>query len=420
MRAGAVIVGAGIAGVSAAFALREAGYAGGITLVGDEPHPPYERPPLSKAALEGEDGAEGATPRALRAVADYEAAGITLLAGPGARHLDPQARELVLGDDRVLPYERLLLATGASPRRLSVPGADGPLFHLRTPEDAAALRGALRPSCRVAIVGGGLIGLEVAAAARQRGASVTIFEAAPRALHRGVPHALAELLLDEHRRHGVTLHVGAVLAEIAWSDELATLRFADGLEQRADVVVVAIGVVPRVALAEAAGLAVGNGILADACLNCGDAIFGAGDCLAFEHPLFGRRLRLESWDAAADLGAVAGRNMAGPPQPVGFAPWMWSDQYGLGLYMAGLPEAGVETVARHAPGGPTLLFHLDAGGRLVGASGVGQGSAAARDLKLARRLIAQRAAPAPDRLADPRQSLKSLLLREPLATQDAP
>ena len=412
MSAGAVIIGGGVAGVSAAFAMRDAGYAGSITVVGDEPHIPYERPPLSKAALH----ADGAPLRPLRASAAYEAARITLLVGLGARRIESRTQEITLGDGRSLSFDKLLLATGAAPRRLSVPGANGPVHYLRTPEDALALRQALRPACRVAIIGGGLIGLEVAAAARQLRAEVTVFEAAPQPLNRGVPRALAELLVREHLRNGVTLHAGVGLAGIAWSGGEATLGLSDGTEHRADIVVAAIGVVPRTELAEAAGLAVGNGVVADSCLRCGDTIFGAGDCVNFEHPLFDRRLRLESWDAAADLGVWAGRNMAGSPRPVDFVPWMWSDQYELGLYIAGLPEAGVEIVTRRTEPGTTVLFHLDADGRLVGASGVGRGTAAARDLRIAHRLIAQRAVPARDRLADADQSLKALLVREPAAT----
>ena len=160
----------------------------------------------------------------------------------------------------------------------------------------------------------------------------------------------------------------------------------------------------------------GNGIVADDCLRCSDTIFAAGDCVAFDHPLFNRRMRLESWDAAADLGAIAGRNMAGSPQPVDFVPWMWSDQYELGLYIAGVPDAGSETIIRRTEGGPTVLFHLDADGRLRGASGIGHQTSAARDLRIARRLIAQRATPPPTLLADPGQSLKALLVRETAAT----
>lgn len=413
MGAGAVIVGAGMAGVSAAFALRGAGYGDSITTVADEPHAPYERPPLSKAALH----ADGAHPPALRAVADYEAAGITLIPALRAVRLNPDARELDLSDGRALLYDRLLLATGAAPRPLTVPGADrGPVRYLRSPEDAAALREVLRPDCRLAIIGGGLIGLEIAAAARKRGAEVDVFEAASRVLNRGVPQALGNLLAAEHRANGVRIHLDAGLAGIDWSDAGAMLTFADGTASRADVVIAAIGVAPRTALAEEAGLAIGNGIVADDCLRCSDTIFAAGDCVAFDHPLFNRRMRLESWDAAADLGAIAGRNMAGSPQPVDFVPWMWSDQYELGLYIAGVPDAGSETIIRRTEGGPTVLFHLDADGRLMGASSIGHQTSAARDLRIARRLIAQRATPPPTLLADPGQSLKALLVREPAAT----
>lgn len=410
MGAGAVIVGTGFAGVSAAFAMRAAGYYDSITIVGDEPHVPYERPPLSKAVLHADDK----YPPELRPAADYEAAGITLVREVSAVGLDPLSHDVELSDGRSLLYDNLLLATGAEPRVLDVPGADnGPVHYLRTPSDAHALRQVLSPDRRIAIIGGGLIGLEVATAARHRGAQVTVIEAAPRVLGRGVPTALADALAAEHRGQGVDIRVAAGLAEIIWSGADAALVFSDGTAFRADVVVAAIGVMPRTTLADDAGLPTGNGIIADDCLRCGEAIFAAGDCVLFEHPLFGRRMRLESWDAAGDLGAIAGRNMAAPPAPVDFVPWMWSDQYDLGLYISGVPDAGVQTITRRAEDGTVLLFHLDDHGRLMGASGLGQGTSAARELKIARRLIGQHATPDPDYLADPRRTLKPLLVREP-------
>lgn len=412
--AGAVIVGAGIAGTAAAFALREAGFAGGITLIGDEDTPPYERPPLSKAVL---TGAVEASP-ALRSEADYAAAGIELVTDMAVRRLHPAANEVELSDGSACGYDRLLLATGAEPRRLRVPGADkGPVHYLRNARDAASLRQATVPGGSVAIIGGGLIGLEVAAAARQRGASVIVIEAAARVLGRGVPQPFAETLAAEHVATGVELVAGADLAEIAWTGGRAELRLIDGRAIPADVVVAAIGIEPRTALAVEAGLAVDNGIAADECLRLSDTIFAAGDCVSFPHPLFGnRRMRLESWHAAEDLGAAAGRNMAGPPQPVAAVPWMWSDQYELGLYLAGLPEGGATTVTRHADNGTVCRFSLDEDGRLIGGGALGHLTSGSRDIKLAQRLIAQRATPDPDALADPKTSLKSLLVREPAAT----
>ncbi|MBK8085340.1 MAG: FAD-dependent oxidoreductase [Devosia sp.] len=412
MSAGAVIVGAGEAGVGAAFALRAAGYAGPVTLIGGEAELPYERPPLSKDVLGG-----GAL-KPIRAEADYAAAGITLLRGRTVRRVRREAREIAFEDGGGLGYDRLLLATGAAPRRLQVPGAEaGPVHTLRDAADAFALRAAIEPGMRVAIIGGGLIGLEVAAAARGRGAAVTVLEAGPRLLGRGVPAELAAILAVAHRSNGVRLCTSCSLAEIVWRDGVADLRSADGSGTLADLVVAAIGVAPRTELAAAAGLAVDNGIAVDAELRTSDAaILAAGDCCSFPHPLFGgRRLRLESWQNAQELGQLAALNLTGGRQAVSHVPWMWSDQYALGLQVAGLPAAGAATVARHHGGDRLTLFHLGADGRLVGASGLGPGNSVARDIAIARRLIGARAAPDAAYLADPSASLKALLSLLPAA-----
>ncbi len=412
MGAGAVIVGAGEAGVGAAFALRAAGYAEPVTLIGGEAELPYERPPLSKDVL------GGGVLKPIRAEADYTAAEITLLRGRTVRRLRREAREVEFEDGGGLGYDRLLLATGAAPRRLEVPGADqGPVHTLRDARDALALRAAIEPGMRVAIVGGGLIGLEVAAAARSRGAAVTVLEAGPRLLGRGVPEELAGLLAMAHRSNGVRLCVNRNLAAIAWRDGVAELGCTDGSGTLADLVVAAIGVAPRTELAAAAGLAIDNGIAVDAELRTSDAaILAAGDCCSFPHPLFGgRRLRFECWQSAQELGQLAALNLTGARQAVALVPWMWSDQYELGLQIVGLPAAGAATVARHDGASRVLLFHLGADGRLLGASGLGPGSAVARDIKLAQRLIARRATPDPAYLADPAASLKALLSQSPVA-----
>ena len=411
MAGGAVIVGAGEAGVGAAFALRAAGFAGPVTLIGGEAELPYERPPLSKDVLGG-----GAL-KPIRAEADYAAAGITLRRGRTVRRLRREAREIEFDDGDGLGYDRLLLATGAAPRRLAVPGAEaGPVHYLRDARDAFALRAAMEPGMRVAVVGGGLIGLEVAAAARGRGAAVTVLEAGPRLLGRGVPEDLAEILAVAHRSNGVRLCINRNLAAIAWRDGVAELICTDGTGAVADLVVVAIGVAPRTELAAEAGLAVDNGIAVDAELRTSDAaILAAGDCCSFPHPLFGgRRLRFESWQNAQELGQLAALNLAGARQAVSHVPWMWSDQYALGLQIAGLPAAGATTVARR-DGDRLMLFHLGADGRLLGASGLGPGTAVARDIGIARRLIARRAVPDPAYLADPAASLKALLSPVPAA-----
>ena len=397
-----VIVGAGEAGARAATALREEGWDGPITLIGGEVHPPYERPPLSKAALLAEAEPVATT------VLDHDRAaalGIELVLGTEVTAIDRAARAVALADGRSLPYSRLLLATGARPRRLTLPGHERVLY-LRRFDDALALRPLLRPGMRLAIIGGGFIGLELAAAAAARGCAVTLVEAQPRILMRGVPAEIAAVIADRHRAAGIDLRTGIGIDRID-----GAVVLADGSRIAADAVIAGIGSVPETALAEAAGLAVDNGIAVDATLATTDpAIFAAGDCAACAHPLYaGRRIRLEAWRNAQDQGALAARNMLGRGEAIRAVPWFWSDQYELTLQIAGLADEGRTTVVRDLGDRAQLLFHLAADGRLVAASGVGPLGKIAREIRLAEMLIAQRAAPDPGALASPAVRLKTLL-----------
>ncbi|MFE0754490.1 NAD(P)/FAD-dependent oxidoreductase [Inquilinus sp. NPDC058860] len=398
-----VIVGAGEAGARAAAALREEGWDGPVTLVGGEIHPPYERPPLSKAALLAE-----AEPVATTVLDRDRAAalGIELVLGTEVTAVDRAARTVILADRRPLPYSRLLLATGARPRRLTLPGHERALY-LRRFDDALALRPLLRPGMRLAIIGGGFIGLELAAAAIARGCAVTLVEAQPRILMRGVPAEIAAVVADRHRAAGIDLRTGIGIDRI----EPDAVVLADGSRIAADAVIAGIGAVPETVLAEAAGLAVDNGIAVDATLATADAdIFAAGDCAACAHPLYaGRRIRLEAWRNAQDQGALAARNMLGRGEAIGAVPWFWSDQYELTLQIAGLADEGQTTVARDLGDGARLLFHLASDGRLVAASGIGPLGKVAREIRLAEMLIARRAAPDPGSLASPAVKLKALL-----------
>jgi 3-phenylpropionate/trans-cinnamate dioxygenase ferredoxin reductase subunit len=402
--AGMVVVGAGECGTRAALALREAGWRGPVTLVGAEPHPPYERPPLSKDALL----ADVPAPRPIAGSTGIAAAGIDLRLGTAAIALDRAARSLSLADGTRLGYDRLLLATGARPRPLPLPGAEAPhVATLRHLGDAARIRAALGPGRRLAVIGGGFIGLEIAAAARRLGAAVTVVEALPRLLARGVPPEIAAAVEARHRAEGVEIALDARLAAITATG----LALADGRAIAADLVVVGIGGVPYTALAAAAGLALDNGIAVDACLATADtAVFAAGDCAAFPHPLYdGRRIRLESWRSAQEQGALAARNMLGAAEPVAAVPWFWSDQYDLTLQVAGLADGAATTVRRSLGPDAFVLFHLAPDGRLLAAAGIGPGNAVARDVRLAEMMIARRRAPDPAALAAPATSLKTLL-----------
>ncbi|WP_105436984.1 NAD(P)/FAD-dependent oxidoreductase [Neorhizobium sp. T25_13] len=402
---GMVIVGAGEAGVRAAFALRERGYQGTVTLIGDEPHLPYERPPLSKG------GEEAGTVRAIVASERFAEAGITFLRGQRAISLDLARHALRLEAGEILSYERLLLATGAAPRRFPGLATSDRIHVLRTVEDASAIRRHMREDGCVAILGGGFIGLELAAMGRKLGTAVTLFEAQPRVLMRGVPEKLALALQARHAAEGVELLCGVGIETIADGESGVTIGFADGRRIEVDAVVVGIGAQPNTRLAAEAGLAIDNGIAVDRHLATSDPhIFAAGDCCSFPVIAYGgRRVRLESWRNAQEQGSVAAANMLGEAASFDAVPWFWSDQYDLTLQVAGLSDGATSTVGRTLSPEAEILFHLDADGRLLAASGLGPGGAVARDIRLAEMLIARGAHPDPAALGDPSVKLKSLL-----------
>jgi 3-phenylpropionate/trans-cinnamate dioxygenase ferredoxin reductase component len=397
--AGMLIVGAGECGTRAALALRESGYGGQVTLLGSEPHAPYERPPLSKDALL----AESPDPKPIGGSERLADAGIDFRPGLTATEIDRSARMVRCDGEAVLAYDKLLIATGARPR---LPAAQGAIT-LRTLDDAAAIRTALGPGRRLAVVGGGFIGLELAASARRLGTAVTVIEAMPRLLTRGVPAEVAEVLEVRHRAEGVRFVLEARIAAIAAEGVV----LAGGGTVPADLVVVGVGVGPDTALAGAAGLALENGIAVDARLVTSDpAILAAGDCCSFPHPHYGqRRVRLESWRSAQEHGALAARNMLGHNEALATVPWFWSDQYDLTLQIAGLAADAVVQVRRELTDGAFVIFHVGPDGRLLAASGVGRGNSVARDIRLAERLIAKGTHPDPATLADPSTSLKKLL-----------
>jgi len=387
-----VIAGAGECGTRAAFALREEGFAGAIALIGAEPHLPYERPPLSKGILAAD------APPGPRLIADSEKlaeAGIELVTSAEVLSIDRERRTVLLSDGTSRRYGKLLLALGAAPRRLPTTSPSAHCFYLRGYDDAVAIRSLLRPQVRMAIIGGGFIGLELAAAGRKRGCAVVVIEAQPRILMRGVPAEIAEAVHSIHRAQGVDIRCGAQIAEVG----------------DADICVVGIGAVPNTRLAEASGLAVENGIRVDATLATSDPdIYAAGDCCSFPLDLYdGRRVRLEAWRNAQDQGRLAARNMLGAEARHEAVPWFWSDQYDHTLQIAGLVDEGVETVRRDICEGAFILFHLSATGRLVAAGGIGPGNAVARDIRLAEMLIAKRAHPPREKLAAADWKLKALL-----------
>jgi 3-phenylpropionate/trans-cinnamate dioxygenase ferredoxin reductase subunit len=398
-----VIIGAGECGGRAAVTLREQGWTGAITLIGADEHPPYERPPLSKNFLTDEGSH---TCRCNADAARFAELAIDHCRSRCALTIDRRSGTVHLDDSAIIPYHRLLLATGAQARMLAGAGGEAALT-LRSHADAVRLRAHLTPGTRVIIIGGGFIGLELAASAVQRGCSVSVIELAPRLLSRNVPADLASLIEKRHRAAGVSIHIGVAVEKI---EQGCKVILATGEVLTGDIVIAGIGAWPDTALAEQSGLAIDNGIATDAQLRTSDeAIFAAGDCAAAVHPLFGgRRLRLESWRNALEQGALAACNMLDQQLSQSAVPWFWSDQYELCLQIAGLPDMGTTIIARAVPDA-LLEFHLDATGRLVGASAFGPVGAIVKDIKIAELLIAKACRPDARALAEPAYKLKSLL-----------
>ncbi|GGV77665.1 ferredoxin [Streptomyces gelaticus] len=344
-----VIVGGGLAGAKAAETLRAEGFSGRVILLGDERDHPYERPPLSKGYLTGKEERDSVF---VHETAWYAGADIELHLGQPVTSLDREARAVTLGDGTVVHYDKLLLATGAEPRRLAVPGTElAGVHHLRRLAHADRLRNVLaalgRDNGHLVIAGAGWIGLEVAAAARGYGAEVTVMEPEPTPLHQVVGPELGQIFTDLHSDHGVRFHFGVRLTEIIGQDGLVlAVRTDDGEEYPAHDVLAAIGAAPRTALAETAGLAMapradGGGIAVDASLRTSDPhIFAAGDVANVDHPLLGVRLRVEHWANALNTGPAAARAMLG--QEVGYdrVPYFFSDQYDLGLEYSGWAPPG--------------------------------------------------------------------------------
>jgi 3-phenylpropionate/trans-cinnamate dioxygenase ferredoxin reductase component len=348
------IVGGSLAGAKAAEGARQAGFDGRIVLVGDDTMPPYERPPLSKAVLRGE-----AHPTSTHVHADgfYQDHRIDLVAARATR-VDPSARRVQLADGATIAFDALVLATGARPRRLEVPGAGlAGVHYLRTIDDALALRQAITAASRVAVVGAGWIGSEVAASARQMGAPVVLIDPAPTPLHRLLGDRLGTAFRNLHADHGVDLRLGARVAELRGrSGAVDTVVLADGRAEPADVVVVGVGVTPRTELADMAGITVHDGITVD---ERGETsvpgVFAAGDVANAWHPRYRRRLRVEHWANALNQGLTAGRNAAGRHEPYTRLPYFFSDQYDLGL----------EYVGHHAPGDPVVVRGDLASGQFI-------------------------------------------------------
>lgn len=402
---GIVVVGTGQAGFQLGASLREGGYAGPVTLVGDEPGLPYGRPPLSKAYMLGKTDAAGL---ALRPDAYFAEHRLTLRGGERAVGIDRADRRLRLASGEALPYDHLVLATGARNRPLPVPGADLPGVHqLRTLAEADALKAALAEVRSVAVVGAGFIGLEFAAICAQTGIAVTVIEGLDRPLARAVSAEMAALIEASHVAAGVRFLFGHAVARIVGPDRARAVALADGREVAADLVLVGIGVIPNDALATSAGLRVENGVAVDAMLATEDpAISAIGDCASFPSPhAEGARVRIESVQNAVDGARCVAARLAGRPAAFTAVPWFWSDQGPLKLQIAGLSRPQDEAVRRGGPGSGVSVFRYR-DGRLTSVESLNRPA----DHMVARRLLQTGRSPTPDQAADPGFDLKALAL----------
>jgi 3-phenylpropionate/trans-cinnamate dioxygenase ferredoxin reductase component len=402
------IVGAGHVGGRAAQALREFGWTGEIAMIGMEPHLPYERPPLSKQLLTGEREALHCQ---LRTPDAWKSDGIGHIVGKVAR-IVPDARALQLDDGRCIDYEALLLATGGHVRRLNIPGHDlDGVLTLRTLDDAANIASRLAPDARVLIVGGGFIGLEVAASARKRGCQVCVIEGASRLLGRAVPEAIAKEVQALHERNGVTIRLNVMPEAIErLADRSLVVSLADKSVIHADIVLVGIGIEPADELARDAGLAVNRGVIVNAELETSaSGIFAAGDIAIFPSRLSGLPIRQETWHNAETQARLAARNMLGAKAPYDDTPWFWSDQYDHQLQVAGEPALGAKSTKRSLGDAGSIDFYFDAQERLVAASAFGLASGIAKEMKLARMLVERGVSASAEILGNPSVKLKSLL-----------
>lgn len=385
--AGFVIVGASLAGVRAAEAAHRAGYNGPITLIGDEEHLPYDRPPLSKGFL-----AEGAEPDYHLSADELAALGVRMVLGLAAVGLDPARKTILLSDGAQVPYDRLLIATGASPRRLHrLPDLSG-IRTLRTLEDAEAIRREITGTANVVIVGAGFIGSEIASSAKKRGATVTIVEAAPVPLVRAVGEVIGEAISRLHERNGVRLLCGTQIEEVIGGDRVNAVRLSNGETVPADLIIIGIGAAPATAWLAGSGVELhpdDRGVICDEYLeSSAPGVYAAGDLAHWPNGTMDMTMRLENWTNAADQGSQAGVNAVAPEQarPYQTVPYFWSNWYGQRIQFVGSPVGDSVSYAAGGPHEDRFVALYRSGDRLIGAATLNEPR---RIMKL-RRFIGQR------------------------------
>jgi len=359
-----VIVGASLAGAKAAETLREEGFEGEVLLLGEEPVRPYERPPLSKDYLQGKSEVEKVF---VHEEGYYDDHDIELRLSCPVQAIEPQRREVVLASGEHLSFDALLLATGAAPRRLSVPGTElEGVLYLRDLADADRLKTSIGSATGIVVIGGGWIGCEVAASARRLGVEVALVEAGELPLERVLGPELGRFYRDVHADHGVELHLGVGVEALRGAKSVEEVRLADGSAVAGDIVIVGVGVAPRIELAEAAGLALDNGIVTDEYLATSTAgVFAAGDVANAWNPILGRRIRLEHWSSALNQGPVAAKNMLGIPTVYDRIPYFFSDQYDVGMEYSGYATDWDEVVFRGDPARREFIAFWLKDGRLA-------------------------------------------------------
>ena len=401
---GVVIVGAGHAGGQAAATLRAKGYEGTIRLLGEEPYVPYERPPLSKALLAGE--IEPARTY-LRKPDFYGEKNIDLRMGVRVTAIEREAHRVVLAGDETLGYEKLILATGSVNRQLDIPGAElAGVRYLRSLDESLALRADLEGAGEVVVVGGGYIGLEVAATARKMGAHVTVLEMLDRVMARVVAPEMSDYVAACHRDQGVEIRTGVAVTGFEGDERLGAVRLADDATLPADLAVVGVGIVPNEGLATACGLEVENGIVVDEFTQTTDPnIFAIGDVTNHPNGHYQRRLRLENVQNAMDQAKTAALAICGVPEAYNGVPWFWSDQFDLKIQIAGLTEGADQVVVRQVADENRFAVAYLKAGVLVALDAIN----APKDFMQARKLIPANAQPNPAKLADPAVSLRDTI-----------
>lgn len=397
-----IIAGAGQAAAQAIVSLRHGGHAGDIVLVGEEPYLPYQRPPLSKKFLAGEMELERLY---LRPESFYTDNRVTVRLGTRVESLDPAGRT-VRFDGRDLAYDKLILATGSHIRRVPIPGQDLPQVHyLRNIDDVRGIQSGFAPDRRLVVIGGGYIGLEVAAVAVMAGLDVVVVEIADRVMARVVAPPISRFYLKAHRHAGVKFCLETGVTEIRPAERGVDVVCTTGTVLPADLVVIGVGVLPTTELAERAGLKCASGIIVDEfCRTSDPHIFAAGDCTNHPNSLLGRRLRLESVHNAQEQGKTAALSILGKPEPYAQIPWFWSDQYDLKLQMVGLAEQYTAIVIRGDPDARSFAAFYFAGEQLIAVHAINS----PREFMLSKKLIAQGAHLEPAAVADTSRPFKEL------------